>query len=178
MLNCSPKKGVAKLEEKVEVKPEETTSMVKDFMIQDVVSINPDASIKELLKVLTKHGTGGVPVVDSENKLIGTVSDGDIIRYLSPKEGSVHDSIYDIVVDKEETEQEVLEEKINTAVDKLMNTPHIYSVNEYDTFEKAIHILSQHRLKKLPVLDLDGKVKGIISRGDINNNLIKMLSEK
>lgn len=58
---------------------------VKDFMIKDVVSIKPDTTIKELLKLLSDHRIGGVPVVDDQDKLIGMVSDGDIIRYLTPK---------------------------------------------------------------------------------------------
>lgn len=59
-----------------------------------------------------------------------------------------------------------------------MHKEPIYTVKEDDTFEKAIHILSQHHFKQLPVLDAQDKVTGIISRGDINNNLIKLLSQK
>lgn len=151
---------------------------VKDFMIKDVISIKPYATVKELLKLLTNHGIGGVPVVNDQNKMIGMVSDGDIIRYLNPKEGAVHDFIYDIFIEEGETEQEVLNEKINETVDKLMHKKHIYTVKEDDTFEKAIHILSKHHFKKLPVLDDQDKVTGIISRGDINNNLMKILSQK
>ncbi len=162
----------------VKEKPRVSILKVKDFMIQDVVSIKPDATIKELLKLLTNHHIGGVPVVDNQNKLIGIVSDGDIIRYLAPKEGSVLDFIYDIFVEEGKTEQEVLTEKINTTVGKLMHKQHIYTVKEEDTFEKAIQILSQHHFKKIPVLDLEGKVTGIISRGDIDNNLMKILSQK
>ena len=162
----------------VEEKPKETILKVKDFMISDVISVKPDATVKELLKLLTKHHIGGVPVVDNQNKLTGIVSDGDIMRYLAPKEGSVHDFIYGIVREEGETEQEVLKEKINTTVDKLMHKKQIYTLKKEDTLEKAIQILSQHHFKKLPVLDLDGKVTGIISRGDVNNNLMKILSEK
>ena len=162
----------------VEEKPKETILKVKDFMISDVISVKPDATVKELLKLLTKHHIGGVPVVDHQNKLTGIVSDGDIMRYLAPKEGSVHDFIYGIVREEGETEQEVLKEKINTTVDKLMHKKQIYTLKKEDTLEKAIQILSQHHFKKLPVLDLDGKVTGIISRGDVNNNLMKILSEK
>jgi Arabinose efflux permease len=151
---------------------------VKDFMVQDVISIEPDATIKELLKLLTKHHIGGVPVVDHQNKLIGMVSDGDVIRYLAPKEGSVRDFIYEVFMEEEEREQEVLKEKISTTVDKLMQKRQIYSVKEEDTFEKAIQILSGHHFKKLPVLDLNGRVTGIISRGDIDSNLMKILSQK
>ncbi len=59
-----------------------------------------------------------------------------------------------------------------------MHKEPIYTVKEDDTFEKAVHILSQHHFKQLPVLDAQDKVRGIISRGDINNNLIKLLSQK
>lgn len=159
-------------------KPEVNILKVKDFMVKDVISIKSDATVKELLKLLTKYGIGGAPVVADENKIVGMVSDGDIIRYLSPKEGSIHDFMYDIFVEEGETEEEVLNEKINTAVDNLMHKEPIYTVKEDDTFEKAIHILSQHHFKTLPVLDSRGKLTGIISRGDINNSLIKMLSEK
>lgn len=47
-----------------------------------------------------------------------------------------------------------------------------------DTYEKAIQILSQNEFKKLPVLDSNRHVIGIISRGDINNTLMKMLAHR
>lgn len=162
----------------VKEKPNVGILKVKDFMIPDVISIKPDTTIKELLKLLTRHHIGGVPVVDGQNKLIGMVSDGDIIRYLAPKEGSVRDFIYEVFMEEGETEQEVLKEKINTTVDKLMQKGQIYSVKEEDTFEKAIQLLSGHHFKKLPVLNLNGNVTGIISRGDIDSNLMKILSQK
>ena len=162
----------------VKEKPKVSILKVKDFMISDVISIKPDATIKELLKLLTKHHIGGVPVVDNQNKLIGIVNDGDIIRYLAPKEESVRDFIYDIFIEEGETEQEILKDKINTTVDKLMPKKQIYTLKEDDTFENAIQILSQHHFKKIPVLDLDGKVMGIISRGDVDKNLMKILSQK
>ncbi|WP_321422114.1 MFS transporter [uncultured Methanobacterium sp.] len=162
----------------VEEKPKETILKVKDFMISDVISIKPNVTVRELLKLLTKHHIGGVPVVNNQNKLIGMISDGDIMRYLAPKEGSVHDFIYGVLMEEGETEQEVLKEKINTTVDKLMHKKRIYTLKKEDTLEKTIQILSQHHFKKLPVLDLEGKVTGIISRGDVNNNLMKILSQK
>lgn len=166
------------IKEIVKEKPEVSILKVKDFMVKDVFSIKLDSTVKDLLKLLTKHHIGGVPVVDNQNKLIGIVSDGDIIRYLAPKEGSVRDFIYNIFVEEGETEQEVLKEKINITIDELMHKQHIYAVKEDDTFEEAIHVLSQHSFKQLPVLDLEGRVVGIISRGDINNNLMKILAQK
>ena len=59
-----------------------------------------------------------------------------------------------------------------------MEKKQIYTVKEEDTFERAIRILSHHHFKKLPVLDSNNKVIGIVSRGDIDNNLMKILSNK
>lgn len=58
---------------------------VKDFMIRDVITVKKETTIRELLKVLAHHRIGGVPVVDAEGKLLGMVSDGDVIRFLQPK---------------------------------------------------------------------------------------------
>jgi MFS transporter, ACDE family, multidrug resistance protein len=173
---------VDRAEEKVD-KIEGTVLKVKDFMIPKVVSIQPGATIKDLLKLLIKYRIGGVPVVDNQNKLIGIVSDGDIIRYLVPKEGSVHDFIYDVFVEEGETEQDVLAGKINTNVSQILaanitSKKQLHTVKEEDTFEKAMHILSKHHFKKLPVIDREDKVIGIISRRDINNSLLKMIIEK
>jgi CBS domain-containing protein/predicted MFS family arabinose efflux permease len=169
--------------EKIEEKLGGNVLKVKDFMIRDVVSIRPEATIKDLLKLMIEHNIGGVPVVDNHNKLIGIVSDGDIIRYLAPKEGSARDFIYSVLVEEGETEQDVLVEKINTNVahiiaGSILHKKQLYTVEKGDTFEKAMNILSKHHFKKLPVLDCDGKVIGIISRGDLTNNLLKMIAAK
>lgn len=150
---------------------------VKDFMIKDVISIKPNDTIKKLLGLLTKYHIGGVPVVNNHNELIGMVTDGDIIRYLAPKEGSFHDLIYDIFIEEGETENEILNDKINTTIDNLMYNKQIYSVKEEDTLEKVITLLSKHNFKKLPVLDLNNKVIGIISRGDVSNNLMEIIAK-
>lgn len=161
-------------------KVEETVLKVKEFMVKDVVSVNPDVTIKELLKLLSKYRIGGVPVVDDESKLIAMISDGDIIRYLTPKEGSARDFVYQVFVEEGETEQEVLRKKIDTPVSQIIkaNKPRkkqLFTIGAEDPLEKAVHILSQHHFKKLPVLDPEGRVVGIISRGDINNTLLKMI---
>jgi CBS domain-containing protein len=51
-----------------------------DIMTTDVITISPDASVKELAKLLSDHGISGVPVVDSDGKLVGIVSEGDLMH--------------------------------------------------------------------------------------------------
>lgn len=151
---------------------------VKDFMIHNVISVHKNTTLKELLTIFVEHRIGGVPVVDDENQLLGMVSDGDVIRFLSPKEQSVHDLFYTVYVEDGETEQEVLAEKMNKTVADMMHKKRLYTVQEEDEFESAIRLLSRHHFKKLPVVDGNNKVLGVISRGDIIHNLSKMMLTK
>lgn len=60
--------------------------LVKDFMIKEVYVARPDFTLKEILRILIENKVGGVPVVDEHDKLLGMVTDGDILRYLTPAE--------------------------------------------------------------------------------------------
>lgn len=150
---------------------------VKDFMIRDVISVQASITVKELLNLLVQHRIGGVPVVDSENKLLGMISDGDIIRHLAPREEAVHDLFFSVYVEKGETEKDVLEREINKGIDHVMHKRHIYTVREEDDFDKVIRILSHHHFKKLPVVNSEERVVGVISRGDIVHHLVKVIAE-
>ena len=54
----------------------------------------------------------------------------------------------------------------------MMHQKQLYTVKEDDTFENALRILSHHHFKQLPVLDLENKVIGIITRGDIIKTIL------
>src|SRR5438045_3409890 len=54
-----------------------------DIMTTDVITISPDASVKELAKLLSDHGINGVPVVDSDGKIVGIISRANLVRTLA-----------------------------------------------------------------------------------------------
>lgn len=149
---------------------------VKDFMIRKVYTVNPTNSIKDLLVILQKNQIGGVPVVDDDNHLIGIISDGDVLRFLSPNPvAGLADLVYIIEDGKME---DVLREKLQTKVKAIMRKRNIVKVSPDENFETAIRILSKHHFKKLPVVDDAGRVVGVLSRGDIINNIAaKMIGE-
>ncbi|MGB7970244.1 MAG: MFS transporter [Methanobacterium sp.] len=163
---------VDRSEAKIEEQLGSSVLKVKDFMVHNVISVKENTSIGYILKLLVENHIDGVPVVDNYNNLIGIVSDGDIIRYLSPKDEFFLDFVYTILVDEQETEQRVVTEKINKTVANMMHQKQLYTVKEDDTFENALRILSHHHFKQLPVLDLENKVIGIITRGDIIKTIL------
>ena len=141
---------------------------VRDFMITKVFTVKPSNTIKELLMILHSNRIGGVPVVDEQDKLIGMVSDGDILRYLAPKPIGIAGLVY-IIEDGEM--EDVVREKLKTPVKEIMTKRNLLFVSPNEEFEMTLRLISQHRFKKLPVVNGAGRVIGVLSRGDIIRNI-------
>ncbi|ALC89388.1 hypothetical protein AM500_06010 [Bacillus sp. FJAT-18017] len=143
---------------------------VRDFMIMRVFTIKPSNTVRDLLTVLNSNRIGGVPVVDDQGNLVGMVSDGDILRYLAPKRLGIAGLVY---VGEDGEIEDVLEAKLDTEVKEIMTKRNILTVSPDDDFETTIRLLSKHHYKKLPVINGAGRVIGVLSRGDLINNISK-----
>ncbi|MEH7236661.1 CBS domain-containing protein [Bacillus sp. JJ1562] len=141
---------------------------VRDFMITNVFTVKPSNTVKELLLILKSNRIGGVPVVDDKGNLVGMVSDGDVLRYLTPKPIGIAGIVYLIEDGKLE---DVLQEKLDTPVKEIMTKRNLLFVSPDEDFERTMRLLSMHRFKKLPVVNGAGRVIGVLSRGDIINNI-------
>jgi CBS domain-containing protein len=150
---------------------------VRDFMNYHVYTATPTTIVSELLIIFEKNRIGYVPVVDGKGNLLGVVSDGDIVRFLSPQE-KVYVSYYMTYISEAETIEDVLRYKMDTTIDKIMVKKHIKTLSPDDNFESALKLISKHHFKKLPVVNGAGRVVGIISRGDIIRQLSKTSVEK
>ncbi|WKB34821.1 CBS domain-containing protein [Terrilactibacillus sp. S3-3] len=152
---------------------------VEDFMISDVVVIHQDETIGTLLKTLVDHKIGGVPVIDDAGKLVGIVSDGDVLRALAPKQ-QTHFDFYAMVVsfEEEKTEEKIMA-VLKDTVKKIMTKRNLQVVYSDNDFNESLKILSHHHFKKIPVIDDERHVVGVISRGDvirfINRQVMKKL---
>lgn len=109
---------------------------VRDFMITKVLTVKPTCTIKDLLAILYTNRIGGVPVVNEAGNLIGMISDGDILRYLSPKPVGFAGLVY-IIEDGEM--EDVLREKLQTKVKDIM-TKKIYSMYPLRTILKPLSV--------------------------------------
>ncbi|TMN23675.1 CBS domain-containing protein [Lentibacillus cibarius] len=146
---------------------------INEFMITDVISVHEETKIKQLLQILVNNKIGGFPVVDETDRLKGMISDGDIIRHLQPKGRTIYDMFSLVIVN----EHEDFQNKITSCVDhqaKDIMKKNIYAVHPDDDVEKAISIFSNHHFKKIPVVNEDKQVMGVVSRGDI----IRFISTK
>jgi CBS domain-containing protein len=146
---------------------------VRDFMIRNIVTAKPSTTVKELISILETNRIGGVPVVDDRGKLVGIVSDGDVVRFLSPHKEKIYLAYYISYIEESQKIEDVLRERMNTPIVEIMVKKNIKTLAPDDDFESAIRLISKHHFKKLPVVNGAGRVIGIISRGDIIHNLSK-----
>ena len=107
-------------------------------MIIDPITIHVDAKVKDALALMSEYHIGGIPVVDSQNVLVGIVTNRDL-RFERGYERPITD---------------------------VMTKDHLITTREV-AFEKAADILQEYKIEKLPVVDADNHLVGLITYKDI-----------
>ncbi len=134
---------------------------VKDAMTRNVVAVSPHADIHEVSRLLSENRISGLPVVDSEGKVIGLVTEADILAMTGMKKGhTIGDVIRHLLGEPMPHRRE------GARVEDVMSSPALTVKPDADVREAAA-ILNEKRIKRLPVIDDDGRIVGIISRADI-----------
>jgi len=135
--------------------------LVRDVMTREVVAVKREEDIHEAARLLSEKRVSGLPVVDTENVVIGVVTEADILAMTGMREGH---SFRDIL--RHVLGEPLPERRGGSNVSDIMTTPAITVSPDADIREVA-RILDAKRIKRLPVVDTARKLIGIISRGDI-----------
>ena len=140
-------------------------------MMRDVYTVRDDATVREVAALLLEAKTSGVPVVDDANRVLGFISDGDIMRGLARQESVAPDLSYYVSAyrDDETLEQKVAEVLSSNVMD--LATRRVVSVDARADLEQVCKVLAGKRIKKLPVLS-EGRLVGCVSRSDIVRELM------
>lgn len=151
--------------EGVAVNPEEVA--VELVMNRSPYAIAATAPIRELAALLVERRTGGVPVVDADDVVVGFVSDGDIMKYLAASERSLIDATLTLYrFSDPETFGERIGDLMAMKVEVIM-TREVIAVEDSLSLEQACRILSGNHLRKVPVVNAEGRLVGSLSRSDI-----------
>ena len=136
-------------------------------MNKEPYSVHDTDTIREVAQILAANKTSGVPVVDNENKVVGFISDGDIMKYIGRSDGSVLDATRMLyrIPDTENFMQRVAD-LIDLNVMRIA-TKGAISVPSGSSLDDACRLLAEKRIKKIPVVDAEGCLVGSLSRSDI-----------
>ena len=108
-------------------------------MILEPITLYPENTVQDALNIMAEYSIGGIPVVDTTNKLVGIVTNRDL-RF---------------------------ERNLNKTVKEAMTSKNLITSTEFTDFEQAADILQEYRIEKLPVVDKDYKLIGLITYKDI-----------
>jgi CBS domain-containing protein len=138
-----------------------------DIMTHDIVSVRPGDTVPVIAAALGKRGISAAPVVDAEGKLLGIVSEGDLMRPFGARSVVRRDWWLEMLAEGERLAPDFLDyirQDHRTASD-LMTRDVVTVAGDMPVAEIA-DVLAQHRIKRVPVMQ-DGKMVGIVSRADI-----------
>lgn len=136
----------------------------QDVMTTKVISVGPDTPVQEVAALLLEHKISAVPVVDAEGQLVGVVSEGDLIHRLEDERAARRSWWLSLVASPEEQAQAYLKTHGHVVRD-VMTTP-VVTVAPTTPVSEIAHLLDSRRIKRVPVVQ-DGRVIGIVSRGDL-----------
>ena len=135
---------------------------VKDVMTTHVVSVTADASFRTMAAALREHRVSAFPVLDDDGKVIGVVSEADMLakEALESEPQGMPGMIAGILRRREH------EKARGTTAGELMTSPPV-TVHPDDTLERAARLMYTRKVKRLPVVDENGHLVGIIGRADL-----------
>ena len=148
--------------------------IAKDIMTTDVIVANRSDSIVSIAKLLIKEKIGGMPVVDEDSKVVGIISETDIMKKEKYVEAPQVLNILQGLLFLDDFKQMETDMKRIAAykVEDLMSTE-IVTVNEKDNFDDVANVMIKKSVNRVPVVDDMNILKGIICRYDIIRAMYK-----
>lgn len=145
-----------------------------DVMTTEVTTVAPDTSIQAVAAVLSEKGISGVPVVDAADRMVGIVSEGDLIHRTEigtdRRNGKRRSWWLDVIgADREREIRDYIKSHARTAEDVM--TRDVVWVTDVTPLAEVATLLETKKIKRVPVIR-DGKLVGIISRA----NLVRALA--
>ena len=139
------------------------------FMTTDVVTVGPDTDIRTIARSLIERGISAVPVVDHAGRVIGIVSEGDLMRRAEAGTERHPSWWLELLADPEEKARDYAKSHGLTAKD-VMTRPAV-TVAEDASLAEIATLLERHRIKRVPVVR-EGTIVGIVSRANLLHGLV------
>jgi CBS domain-containing protein len=140
-----------------------------EIMDADVPTVTADDDARTAIDLLSKTELGAVPVVDDERKVIGIVSESDLI--LADEESDLHLPHYVnimggvVFIGSMKGFEKRLEKAFATKVSELMTADPIVA-HTYEAADRVAKKIADHHHNHLPVVDEDGRLAGMVTRAD------------
>ncbi len=141
---------------------------VADAMTTNPTTVEPDTALKEAITIMAEQKISGLPVLNKEGKLVGVISETDLMWQETGIELPLYINILDSLIylrNPARYEQEI-HKALGQTVGEVMSDKPI-SISPNSSLREAARIMHEKKIRRLPAIDDSGKLVGIITRGDI-----------
>ena len=145
-----------------------------DVMTSEVISVDADATVPAVARLLAERGISAVPVVDKCNQIIGMVSEGDLLHRAETGTERRRSWWLDMIASTDKLAGDYI--KSHSGKVKDVMTRNVLSVTETTSVADIALLLETNRIKRVPVVR-DGKLVGIVSRANLVRALAMTIGE-
>src|SRR5947209_4917696 len=144
-------------------------------METDPVSVTPEEGVQTLLKLMREHELPGMPVVDADHKLVGIVTESDLV--MRDEQADLHlphhiDLLGGVIfLESMKHYEERLRRGLASTVADMM-TPDPISVSPQASVHEAGRVIAERKHNRLPVVDDDGRLVGVVTRVEVLSALV------
>ncbi|MFZ4639563.1 MAG: CBS domain-containing protein [Nodosilinea sp.] len=141
---------------------------VAEVMTPNPFSVGPDTLLQEAIQLLAENHIGGVPVIDPTGKLVGILSESDLMWQATGVDMPAYIMLLDSVIYLKNPSQYTQE--IHKALGQLVRdvmTAKVITIGPDRPLREAAHLMHEKRIRRLPVVTDQGQVVGMVTRGDI-----------
>jgi len=144
-------------------------------MQTDMVTVRPDEGVERLLQLMRQHELPGVPVVDADQRLVGIVTESDLV--MRDEEADLHlphhiDLLGGVIfLESMKHYEERLRRGLASTVEEMMTADPV-TVSPESSVHEAGRIIAERKHNRLPVVDADGRLVGVVTRVDVLASLV------
>ncbi len=153
-----------------EVPVDRSSATAASLMYRDVPTVSPQATLEEVLQALEQDRRRRVIVVDEDQQVLGIITDGDLLQRSQHAASPGLLGRLRYLVTGQSSDSASFLAATETAVD-LMTTP-VFTVLVNATPDEALRLIMQHGVKRLPVVDENGRLVGLLSRASLLRGLL------
>ena len=146
-----------------------------EIMNPKVVRVRPEDKIEDVIKILIDNKISGLPVLDNKNKVVGIISDRDLLKYSEKLNKDVN--LFDFstwLLPHKDAPRTSLNKNANlflqTKVEEIMSKD-VITVNKNASWHDIVILMKEHQVNRIPVTNEKGELDGIITRTDLLNYL-------
>ncbi|NJL46620.1 MAG: CBS domain-containing protein [Leptolyngbyaceae cyanobacterium SM2_5_2] len=141
---------------------------VADVMTPNPISVSPETNLEEAIHLLAEHHIGGLPVINAAGELVGILSESDLMWQATGIEPPAYIMLLDsmIYLKSPKKYNEELHKALGQLVKDVM-TPKVIIITPDKSLREAAHLMHDKRIRRLPVVNDEGQVVGMLTRGDI-----------